>query len=81
MPSRTIPPEVWSRIFFFVAPPLPFVGMECESLAEDAKVWRGDDRRVKGRWRDIDNLMLVSKRINVSTNQVSGFQPTSILWG
>lgn len=64
MPS-TIPPEVWSRIFFYVAPPLPFVGLEKESFAEDAKGLRGDEL-VKGKWKDIDNLMLVSKRVNVS---------------
>ena len=65
MPSVVTPPEIWSRIIGFVTPPLPYVGMEHESFAEDAKVWRGDDS-VKGRWKDIDNLMLVSKTMNVS---------------
>ena len=65
MSSIELPAEIWSRIFFFVAPPLPHVGLEKESFAEDAKGWRGDDL-VKGRWKGIDALMLVSKRINVS---------------
>lgn len=69
MPSAVIPPEVWTRIFFFVAPPLPHVGMETESFVEDAKVWRGDDD-AKGRWTDINNLMLVSKHINVSPDLI-----------
>lgn len=67
MPSA-VPPEVWSRIFFFLAPPLPFVGMEKESFVEDAKQTRNDS--IRGQWNDIENLMLVSKRVNVSPEHV-----------
>ena len=42
--------------------------MEHESFAEDAKSWRGDDD-VRGQWKGIDALMLVSKLINVSEDQ------------
>lgn len=63
MVHPSIPPEVWSRVLFFVAPALPFVGLEDESFVEDVKQWRGD---AKGGWKDVDALMLVSKRMNVS---------------
>ena len=66
MSPATLPPEVWARIFHYLAPPLPFVGMEHESFAEDAKAWRGDHDEVRGLWKDIDRLMLVSKTMNVS---------------
>lgn len=49
----------------FVPPPLPYVGMETSSFAEDAKEWRGDVD-VKGRWKDRDTLRLVSSRFRVS---------------
>ena len=65
MASVDVPPEVWSRILFFVAPALPYVGMEHESFIEDAKSWRGDNE-VTGQWKGIDSLMLVSKHMNVS---------------
>lgn len=66
MPSVLVPPEIWSRIFFFVAPPLPYVGLERASFVEDAKAWRGDGDK-NGQWKGIDNLMLVSRGFNVST--------------
>lgn len=72
MPSALVPPEVWSRIFFFVAPPLPYVGLEGESFVEDAKGWRGErDERLYAwmrPWAGINQLMLVSKRLHVSAS-------------
>lgn len=63
MPSVAVPAEVWDRIFHYVAPPLPYVDTERASFA--VKPRREQDESLD--WETVSNLMLVSKRINVST--------------
>jgi hypothetical protein len=58
MPFSALTSELCSKIFSMLTPRLPFIGTETESFVEDAK-----------KWKDLDSLMLVSKRINVSLSR------------